>query len=219
VNSPDHRIRVVIVDDHHFFREGLRGTLEANGMVVVGEARGGLEAVALARELVPDVLVIDLSMPHGSGVEAIERIAATQRSIQIVVLTVSSAGEDVIAALHAGASSYLLKDATLDDLVGGIRQAARGDAVLSHEIAQTLVAHVRAGEPEVTSNAGAGVPLTTRETEVLRLIVGGADNASIGRELSISPHTVKQYVTNIFEKLDVHSRVQAAVCAVRAGLV
>ena len=107
-------------------------------------------------------------------------------------LTVSSAGEDVIAALHAGASSYLLKDATLDDLAGGIRQAARGDAVLSHEIAQTLVAHVRAGEREVTSDAGAGVPLTTRETEVLRLIVGGADNASIGRELSISPHTMEQ---------------------------
>jgi len=222
VNSIESDVRVVLADDHHFFREGLRGALEAEGIAVIGEASDGLEVVAVAAELRPDVIVMDLKMPRCSGIEATRRILATQSDIQIVVLTASADDADVVTALLAGASSYLLKDAKLDDLTRGIRQAAIGDAVLSGVVASTLVARVRASgveQAEEPSKTASDTQLTARESEVLRLIVTGADNATIGNELSISPHTVKQYVTNIFEKLDVHSRVQAAVHAIRTGLV
>jgi DNA-binding NarL/FixJ family response regulator len=198
--------------------------LEADGMVVVGEATDGIEAVKLAKELEPDVVVMDLKMPNYSGIEATRRIVAGRPEVQVVILTVSTADKDVLDALEAGASSYLLKDIKADELVGGIRQAASGNAVLSRDIAQALMARVRseaaARENKVKAPLAAEAPsLTAREMEVLKLIALGADNAAIGRELSISPHTVKQYVTNIFEKLGVRSRVQAAVHAVRSGLV
>ncbi len=224
--EPGDALRVVLADDHHLFREGLRGMLEAAGMVVVGEASDGIEAVTLARELTPDIVVIDLNMPNYSGIEATRRIVTARPDSQILILTVSTDNEDVLKALAAGASSYLLKDAKLEDLVGGIRQAASGHAVLSHDIAQALMTRVRADAAATAEEQGANQQedpakstLTARETEVLKLIATGADNAAIGRELSISPHTVKQYVANIFEKLGVRSRVQAAVHAVRSGLV
>ncbi|HST54960.1 MAG TPA: response regulator transcription factor [Solirubrobacteraceae bacterium] len=220
-------LRVVLADDHHFFREGLRGTLELEGMIVVGEAADGEEAVELVHQLAPDVVVLDLNMPNTSGIEAIQQIAGANPEIPVVVLTVSVDNADVVDALAAGACSYLLKDAQVSELASGIRQAASGHAVLSREVAQALLTRVRAQTDADESNGaidGNGNPiampaLTGREMEVLRLIAEGADNAAIGRELSISPHTVKQYVTNIFEKLEVNSRVQAAVYAVRAGLV
>ena len=209
-------------------------------MTIVGEASNGDEAVALARELGPDVLVLDLNMPGVSGLQALWRIARSGPDIQMVVLTVSAEDADVLAALAAGACGYLLKDTRADRLADGIRQAAEGHMVLSNGVARALRAYVRAGVEAESADAeaeaarleaelaGAGEDnraqepspaLTPREVEVLRLIVEGADNVAIGRELSISPHTVKQYVTNIFEKLGVRSRVQAAVYAVRTGLV
>jgi DNA-binding NarL/FixJ family response regulator len=212
---------VVLADDHHFFREGLRGALAADDITVVGEAATGAEAVALVRELTPDVVVIDLNMPSSGGVEAIGQITACSPAVEIVVLTVSVDGDDVIEALAAGASSYLLKDTRTDELAGCIRQAAGGQAVLSREVAQTLTSRALSNQLDngAAERARFHLPaLTTRETEVLRLLVNGADNATIGRELSISPHTVKQYMTNIFEKLEVSGRVQAAVYAARAGL-
>lgn len=214
-------LRVVLADDHHFFREGLRGVLIGDGLAVVGEAVNGAEAVALTRELTPDVVVIDLNMPGSRGVNAIPRIIASSPGVEVVILTVSADDEDILEALSAGACSYLVKDTRTDELAGCIRQAAGGQAVFSREVAQTLTSRAlkNAFDNGMAEQARATLPtLTDRETEVIRLLVDGADNATIGRELSISPHTVKQYMTNIFEKLEVNGRVQAAVYAVRAGL-
>jgi two-component system nitrate/nitrite response regulator NarL len=232
VAPQDGALRVVIADDHRLFRDGLRGTLQDAGMAVVGEASDGAEAVALARELAPDVVVLDLKMPGVSGLEALREIERSSPRVQAVVLTVSAEDADVLEALAAGACGYLLKDTRADRLADGIRQAAEGHMVLSGEVAQALTAYVRAGAETAVAEAaiaqaaaerreadGEPPALTPREEEVLRLIAQGADNVAIGLELSISPHTVKQYVTNIFEKLGVRSRVQAAVYAVREGLV
>jgi DNA-binding NarL/FixJ family response regulator len=226
VSNHEQALRVVVADDHHFFRDGLRGMLEAGGMEVVGEASDGNEAVALAHSLAPHVVVLDLNMPGASGLEALRALARTCPDVQAVVLTVSNADADVLEALAAGACGYLLKDTRPDALVGSIRQAAEGHMVLSGEVAQALIAHVRAGadaaaelNEEPPAQVAEEAALSPREAEVLRLIAEGADNSAIGVALSISPHTVKQYVANIFEKLGVRSRVQAAVHAVRSGLV
>ncbi|HXB63865.1 MAG TPA: response regulator transcription factor [Solirubrobacteraceae bacterium] len=250
MNSGGETLRVAIADDHELFRQGLRGMLEEAGMEVVGEACDGTDAVALARELRPDVVVLDLNMPGTSGIQALRQIARNCPDVQTVVLTVSVAEDDVLEALAGGACGYLLKDTSPRRLAEGIRQAADGQALLSREVARALAERVRA-DAEVrtadaraaaqaaarpaapgagrstaggsTAPAGAGShaqpALTQREREVLHLIVAGEDNVAIGKALSISPHTVKQHVTNIFEKLEVSSRVQAAVHAVRAGLV
>jgi DNA-binding NarL/FixJ family response regulator len=217
--ASDNALRVVLADDHHFFREGLREMLAADGMTVVGEAHDGARAVKLARELDPDVVVIDLSMPSGSGIVAVRQIATANPDARLVVLTVSADETDVLDALDAGACCYLLKDTRIDELVGSIRLAAGGHAVLSREVVRALVARARSDNNATGRTNNDGVALTARELEVIRLIADGADNAAIGLALSISRHTVKQYVTNIFEKLGVQSRVQAAVYAVRNGLV
>jgi DNA-binding NarL/FixJ family response regulator len=190
-------------------------------MTVVGEAVNGAEAVAVTRELTPDVVVVDLNMPDFRGVDAVRQIVASSPTVDVVVLTVSADGTDALEALAAGACSYLLKDTRTDELAGCIRQAAGGQAVLSREVAQTLTSRALSNQLDngAAKQAKTDLPaLTAREMEVLKLLVDGADNATIGRELSISPHTVKQYMTNIFEKLGVKGRVQAAVYAVRAGV-
>jgi len=212
-------LRVVLADDHHFFREGLREQLTADGVSVVGEATDGDGAVALAREREPDVVVVDLSMPGTPGIDAVRRILAASPRAQVIVLTVSAKQSDALEALAAGACCYLLKDTRVEELVASIRLAAAGHAVLSREIARALAEQVRTGSQRAAEAAENGSALSARELEVLRLIVEGADNATIGRELSISGHTVKQHVTSILNKLGMQNRVQAAVCAVRTGLV
>jgi DNA-binding NarL/FixJ family response regulator len=193
--------------------------LESEGIAVVGEAANGREVVSLVASLAPDVVVIDLKMPGGSVAETIERIAATSTGARVLVLTVSAEDEDVLEALAAGADGYLVKDTPAAQLVGGIRQTAAGSAVLSPEAMRAVVTRLHGAAEGKRAAAHKPPSLTSREQEVLRLLVDGADNAQIGRELSISRHTVKQHVTNIFGKLDVNSRVQAAVRAVRDGLV
>jgi DNA-binding NarL/FixJ family response regulator len=220
VKSSSEALRVVLADDHSFFREGLRGMIEADGMVLVGEASEGAEAIELVQAHSPDVVVVDLKMPDVGGVEAVRQIHAADPAMQIVVLTVSADGGDLIEALQAGASSYLLKDTSLEVLASAIRQAASGNAVISREVMGPLIARVHASAQLTIQRPSAGDHgLTARELEVLRLITEGADNAEIGRALSISRHTVKQYTTNIFNKLEVTNRVQAAMHAVRSGLV
>jgi len=219
MNAAREVLRVVLADDHHFSREGLRGMLEAEGILVVGEAATGRDAIRLSAELAPSVVVLDLRMPGGTVRETIAGIAATGHDTRVVVLTVSAEDGDLIEALAGGADSYLLKDTPVQQLVGAIRETAAGSSVLSKAAMRTVVA--RLGEPARSEGTKArqAQALSVREREVLRLIVAGAGNADIGRQLSISRHTVKQHVTNIFGKLEVSTRVQAAVRAVREGLV
>ena len=210
-------LRVVLADDHHFFREGLRGMLTADGMTVVGEATDGDGALALARELEPDIVVIDLNMPGISGVETLRQIGAARPDIPVVVLTVSADETDALEALAAGACGYLLKDAGAEELAGALRQAAAGHSVLSREVLRALAARALTNGPRAGQGDGELV-FSARELEVITLIADGADNAAIGRQLGISRHTVKQHVTNIFAKLGAKNRVEVAVLAVRKGL-
>jgi DNA-binding NarL/FixJ family response regulator len=195
--------------------------LENAGMSVVGEAKDGAEAVALAGKLEPDLIVLDLDMPDTPGVDALQRIATKSPQVRMVVLTATLEEADVLDVLGAGACGYILKNTPPDELIDSIRQTAGSHVVLSHEVVHALTRHASTTDQAVrqTPPGTTGLELTTREKDVLRLLVGGADNAAIGLELSISRHTVKQHVTNIFEKLNVHSRVEAAVFAVRADLV
>jgi len=192
--------------------------LAADGIAVVGEAADGDGAVSVAREQKPDVVVIDLKMRGGSGLEAVRRITSTHPGQAVIVLTVSAEPSEVLGALAAGASCYLLKDTRVEELLTGIRLAAAGHAVLSREIVRMLAQLGNSAHPSVSLPRGE-TALTARELDVLYLLAQGVDNATIGLELSISAHTVKQHVTSIFVKLGVQNRVQAAVCAVRAGLL
>jgi DNA-binding NarL/FixJ family response regulator len=221
VDPPKDALRVVLADDHHFFREGLRGMLENVGLSVVGEAKDSAEALALVGGLDPDLVVIDLNMPDALGAEALRRIALASPQARIVVLTSTVEIAEVLDALQAGACGYILKGTRADDLIAGIRQTASSHVVLSRTVMETLLIHTAPtnnAARQTQANAD-DMALTTREKDVLCLIVKGADNAAIGLELSISRHTVKQHVTNIFQKLGVRTRVEAAVYAVRAGLV
>ena len=214
-------LRVVLADDHHFFREGLRDLLEDAGLKVVGEAKDGAQALLLAEQLKPDLVVIDLNMSDSPGSDALQRIAEVSPEARTVVLTHSSEATEVLAALQAGASAYVVKGAQADEMIAGICQTAHSHVVLSRVAIESLVIHTEPPNARTARETAkqAEEILTAREHDVLRLLAGGADNAAIGLELSISPHTVKQHITNIFEKLGVRTRVEAAVYAVRSGLV
>lgn len=214
-------IRVLLVDDHDVFRHGLAQLLADEGLAVAGEASGGEAGVRLAAELRPDVVLMDLSMPGLSGVEATRAIAAAPGAPRVVVLTLSDDDASMLEALLAGAAGYVLKEATLEQIVGAVRAAAAGEAVIPPRVAPELLRRLRAAEP-ARQDGGDGeeaLVLSERELEVLRLIVEGRDNAAIAAELFISPNTVKSHVASIFAKLRVESRLQASVQALRRGLV
>ena len=212
-------VRVLLVDDHDLFRTGLRNLLEERGVQVVGEGGDGEEAVRLVRELAPDVVIMDLNMPGMTGVEAITQIAATAPLTRVLVLTISDQDEDVLHAILAGACGYLLKDSSVDDLIRGIEAAAVGESLVSPAIAGKVLQQVRAtaASPEAAETVRA--ELSQRELDVLKLIAAGNDNAMIAAELHISPKTVKNHISNILMKLQIENRIQAAVYAVRSGIV
>lgn len=209
------RPRVVVVDDHDLFRGGLVGLLQERNVDVVGDASTGAEGVELARRLRPDVVLMDLNMPGMPGVEATHRMATAAPTVKVLIVTIIATPEDVVEALMAGACGYLLKDAPIDQLVGGVLAAVQGDSVISPAIAKQLVRRLRE-PPGVRSVASPN--LTVRERDVLALLTRGLDNGEIANTLFLSPHTVKNHVSSILAKLRVENRIQAAVLAVRAGL-
>jgi DNA-binding NarL/FixJ family response regulator len=211
-------LRVMLVDDHDLFRTGLRNLLEEQGLQIVAEASEGSTALSLVRELAPDVVVMDLNMPGMNGIEATREIARLAPLTRVVVLTISDQDEDVIDAIVAGACGYLLKDSSIQDLMQGIRAASIGEALISPHIAAKVLQRVRAYGASTDASVP-GPELSDRETEVLRLIANGKDNAEIAQELHISPKTVKNHISNILMKLQIENRIQAAVYAVRRGLV
>jgi DNA-binding NarL/FixJ family response regulator len=210
-------LKVIVVDDHEVFRRGLIDLLQERGIHVAGEAAMATKAIELARGVGPVVVLMDLTLPGVSGIEATQRLALVAPLARVLVLTIKSDDQSVIDALLAGACGYLLKDAPVEQIVEGIRAAARGEAMLSPAIASRLVRRMR--EPPQTQRAPASVPMTPREVEVLELIARGLDNGEIARALCLSQHTVKNHVSSILVKLQVENRIQAAVRAVRGGLV
>ena len=209
--------RVLLVDDHDLFRAGLRTLLEAEGVHVVGEARTGTDAVAEIRTLAPDVVVMDLNMPGISGVEATAKIAMFAPLTRVLVLSASDQDADVMDAIMAGACGYLLKEASIGELLAGIRAAATGESLISPAIASKVLQRLRASEASARRGSTAS-ELSDRELQVLRLIANGNDNAQIAAELHISPKTVKNHISNILMKLQIENRIQAAVFAVRSGI-
>ena len=217
-------IRVVVVDDHELFRGGMVQLLREHGIDVVGEAAMAAPAIKLACELHPDVVLIDLNMPGISGIEATQRLHALAPLVRVLVLTVVDDEHAVTEALLAGASGYLLKDAPVAQIVEGIKATARGESLISPRIAGHLVRRIRQPPGMQIDNAPADLnnaqaDLTPREMEILELIARGMDNPQIAQTLFLSQHTVKNHVSSILVKLQVQNRIQAAVRAVRRGLV
>jgi NarL family two-component system response regulator LiaR len=214
MNEP---ITVLIVDDHAVVRRGIRALLEAEGdFAVVGEVGSGGEAVLLAADLAPDVVLMDLLMPEMDGVKATRLLKQRSPRSQVIVLTSYHEDEHIYPAIRAGALSYLLKSVGLEDLTEAIRKAARGEAVLHPHVAARLVRELN-GAPQET--AALYSALSEREREVLRLIAEGHSNAQIAAHLVISERTVKSHVNNILGKLHVVDRTQAAVFAWREGIM
>lgn len=205
-------IRILLADDHPVVREGLRGMLSAEpDLTVVGEASSGPQAEALCAELSPDIVLMDLRMPGGGGVESIGRIRAAGLSCRVIVLTTYETDTDILRAVEAGAAGYLLKDLARTELADAVRAAARGETVLAPSVAARLVDQLRS-RPERPR-------LSQRETAVLRLVAEGCTNAEIGRRLFIGESTVKTHLLRIFGKLDVTDRTAAVTNAMRHGLL
>ncbi len=209
-------IRVLIVDDHTIVRKGIRALLaEIAGIEVVGEADNGQEAIAQAETLHPDVILMDLAMPKMDGIEATRQIKASQPESRILVMTSFAADDKVFPAIKAGALGYLLKESAPEDLVQAIRQIYRGESSLHPTIARKVLQEItHPPDRPPTPN-----PLTEREAEVLRLVAQGLSNQDIARKLNISDPTVRTHVSNIMSKLHLATRIQAALYALREGLV
>ena len=208
-------LRILIVDDHAVVREGLRALITSEpGMMVVGEAGDGVEAVLKARSLTPDVVLLDLLMPRKSGIEAIAEIKADNPEARILVLTSYADDDKVFPAIKAGALGYLLKDSSPQELLEAIRDTYQGESSLHPTIARKLILELN----RPTDLPPTDEPLTEREVEVLKLVAQGLANNEIAAELAISERTVRTHVSNILSKLHLANRTQAALYAIREGL-
>ncbi len=216
------KISVLIVDDHQVVRQGLRTFLELHeDVVVVGEADDGLAAVEMVRQLEPDVVLMDLVMPRLDGIAATRQIKVLGTRTQVIALTSFTEDDKVFPAIQAGASSYLLKDVSPDELIEAIRAVHRGEARLHPNIARKLMDATRVSHQAVPGREGQApvADLTEREREVIRLVAEGRSNSEIARALVISDKTVKTHVSNILSKLDLQDRTQLAIYAIKNGLV
>jgi DNA-binding NarL/FixJ family response regulator len=211
------RPTVMVVDDQELYRYGIIHLLEDRGIPVVGEAGRASDAIRQACEVHPDVVLMDLNMPAMSGVEATHRLTAADPFVRVLVLTVAADQRHVMDALLAGACGYLLKETPITHIVDAIKAAARGESTISPRVANGLIHRLR--EPSEIEPQLGGAELTPRELEVLELLARGMANPEIARALYLSEHTVKNYVSSLLTKLQVENRIQAAVRAVRAGIV
>jgi DNA-binding NarL/FixJ family response regulator len=214
-------IRVLVVDDHALFRRGLEMVLgQEEDIAVVGEAGDGAEALALARELTPDIVLMDIRMPRRSGIEACTAIKDLVPSAKIIMLTISDEEADLYEAIRAGASGYLLKEISIDEVATAIRAVAGGQSLISPSMASKLLTEFASMIKRGDGRQQVPAPrLTERELEVLKLVARGLNNRDIAKELYISENTVKNHVRNILEKLQLHSRMEAVVYAVREKLL
>lgn len=211
------KIRVLLVDDHSLFRSGIRSLLQRHDeFEVVDEAGDGLEGVKRAKSLRPDVVLMDLHMPGVSGREAVKLIVEEVPGTNVLMLTVSEDSEDLIETLRAGATGYLLKNIETETLVDAIRRAAHGESVVSPQMTAKLVQGVRA-QPKAAAGAAEREKLSPREREILGCLARGDSNKEIARTLELAESTVKIHIQNIFKKLNLTSRVQAALYAVEHG--
>lgn len=209
-------IRVLVVDDHDLFRTGLRSLLEEEGFEVA-DAASAPAAVRRIASLDPDVVVMDMNMPQIDGVAATPLVLEAAPRTSVLVLTIATDDARVVAAIRAGASGYLLKDAPMEEIAAGIRTAAAGQSAIAPRVAGALLECVRAAEAQPAQPA-ATPELSLREREVLSLVAAGCDNAEIARRLFLSPSTVKNHVSRLLDKLGVDNRVQAATYAARNNL-
>jgi DNA-binding NarL/FixJ family response regulator len=207
----EHNIRLLVCDDHPVVRSGLRGMLRSQpDFEVVAEASSGLQAVALAHQYRPDVVLMDLRMPEMDGATATAEIKFAHPEIQVLILTTYETDADILRAVEEGAAGFLLKDARQEDLFDGIRQAAQGKAPLAPGVAARLMRRLRGTEDE---------QLSGREIEILQLVARGLNNKDIARELLISESTVKAHMLHIFDKLGVTDRTAAVTTALRRGII
>lgn len=211
-------MRVLIIDDHALFRVGLQGLLEQRGIEVIDAVAEGSKGLQLIEELNPDIVLLDLRMPDMSGLEVLLQAKKMQIEIPIVMLTTSNEEQDLVEALRNGAQGYLLKDMEPDELVSALRDIEKGKSVVAHGLTDVLAKMVQGDPIEIEKKETPFSELTPRELEILCLLADGQSNKVIARNLGISDGTVKLHVKAILRKLEVHSRVEAAVIAVEQGL-
>jgi DNA-binding NarL/FixJ family response regulator len=218
MSATPEQLRVVIVDDHPVYRQGLAKLLVECGVEVVAQAGNGSDAIRIVEEAAPDVVVMDLNMPGMSGVDVTRRLTERTPASRVLVVSVSAQEDDVTEAILAGASGYVLKDGPVEEVVAGIQAAARGESLISPRIATMLLRRIRKDEP-AEADVPADTPLSERELEVLQLVAEGKGNHEIGEALFIGQSTVRNHISSILMKLQVENRVQAAVRAVRDRIV
>jgi DNA-binding NarL/FixJ family response regulator len=211
---------ILIVDDHVLFREGMRNIISHwDDCEVVGEAANGLEALSLARELLPDIILMDISMPVMDGINATKQIVSELPSTRIVMLTMSEEKEDLFNAIKNGAQGYVLKDTPSKRLHDELRRMVQGEAPLSGLMASKVLEEFNRLRTQPKPTYAVQEPLTSREQEILELVAQGLSNPEIAEKIYISENTVKKHLRNILDKLHLNNRVEAAVYAVREGLV